>query len=151
MPKILVRKPPPHEFVLEALESLSPQTRVMFGTLAIYVGDRIVGALRDKEDYRDDNGMWLATSPENHESLRRELPSMREIRIFTMDRKDKSGPPPSTGWQNLPAESANFEEEALHACELILKGDPRIGKVPKKRKSKTPRGKATPEKVAKKR
>jgi hypothetical protein len=35
-----------------------------------------------------------------------------------------------TGWQVLPADAPDFEEAALHACELIVARDPRIGKVP---------------------
>jgi hypothetical protein len=35
-----------------------------------------------------------------------------------------------TGWQLLPVDAPDFEEAALHACELVLAGDPRIGKVP---------------------
>jgi hypothetical protein len=38
-----------------------------------------------------------------------------------------------TGWQILPADSADFESAALRACELVLAGDPRIGKIPKRR------------------
>jgi len=41
-----------------------------------------------------------------------------------------------TGWQVLPADSKNFEVDALHACELVLAGDPRIGKVPNARRPK---------------
>ena len=36
------RKPVPHEFVLDAIATLSPKTRSMFGCLAIYVQDKIV-------------------------------------------------------------------------------------------------------------
>jgi hypothetical protein len=36
-----------------------------------------------------------------------------------------------TGWQVLPADTPDFEEAALRACELVLARDPRIGKVPK--------------------
>lgn len=128
--KLKARKPIPHTFVLEALEPLGVTTRSMFGCLAVYQGDRILIALRDKPDpeHLQDNGVWLATSAEYHASLKRELPSMREVRLLA------GGAP--TNWQNLPSESGNFEEEALHACELLLKGDPRIGKVPKRRDSK---------------
>jgi hypothetical protein len=42
------RKPIPHAFVLDAIASLSPYTRPMFGCLAIYVKDKIVLILRDK-------------------------------------------------------------------------------------------------------
>ncbi|MEY2394285.1 MAG: hypothetical protein QOF94_630 [Acidobacteriaceae bacterium] len=40
-----------------------------------------------------------------------------------------------TGWQVLPADAQDFEEAALHACDLVLAGDPRIGKVPGKRRA----------------
>jgi hypothetical protein len=36
------RKPTPHAFVLDAISTLSPYTRPMFGCLAIYVKDKIV-------------------------------------------------------------------------------------------------------------
>jgi hypothetical protein len=114
------RKPVPHEFVLDGLTELSPATRPMFGCLAVYVGKKIVLALRDKVNETADNGVWLATTEEHHESLRREFPNMRSIQVFGK---------PVTGWQVLPAAAADFEEAALHACELIVAGDPRIGKI----------------------
>jgi hypothetical protein len=40
-----------------------------------------------------------------------------------------------TGWQVLPADAQDFEEAALRACELVLAGDPRIGKVPGARRA----------------
>jgi hypothetical protein len=97
----------------------------MFGCLAVYVGDQIVFALRQKEEGTEDNGVWLATTPEHHASLKRELPSMRSITIF--------GPGP-TGWQVLPESARDFEESALRACELVRAGDPRIGKIPTRKK-----------------
>ncbi len=117
------RKPVPHEFVLDAIAPLSPTTRPMFGCLAIYVKDKIVLILRNKEkrDQTADNGVWLATTEEHHRSLRQEFPNMRSIKVL---RKKV------TGWQVLPADAEDFEETALHACELVLAGDPRIGKVP---------------------
>ncbi len=115
------RKPVPFEFVLEAIAPLSPATRPMFGCLAIYVGDKIVLILRDKKDAPSDNGVWLATTRDHHDSLRREFPSMRSIRVLGEG---------TTGWQVLPADAPDFEQAAQHACDLILAGDPRIGKVP---------------------
>lgn len=38
-----------------------------------------------------------------------------------------------TGWQVLPVDAPDFEEAALHACDLVLACDPRIGKVPASR------------------
>jgi hypothetical protein len=119
------RKRAPHEFVLEALEEVSPRTNPMFGCLAVYVGEKIVMVLRDKRDATAaDDGVWLATTEEHHESLRREFPNMRSIAIFGK----------VTGWQVLPADARDFEQAALRACELVVAKDPRIGKVPKRKK-----------------
>lgn len=112
----------PHQFVLDAIASLSPYTRPMFGCLAVYVKDKIVLVLRDKPTSTPDNGVWLATTKEHHESLRRDFPSMRSIQVLGK---------PVTGWQVLPADAPDFESAALRACEFILAGDPRIGKVPR--------------------
>ncbi len=115
------RKPVPYEFVLDAIAPLSPETRSMFGCLAVYVEDKIVLILREKRDVTEDNGVWLATTEEHHQSLRREFPNMRSIQVFGKE---------VTGWQVLPADAPDFEEAALRACDLVLAGDPRIGKVP---------------------
>jgi hypothetical protein len=124
---IKARKPVPHAFVLEALETLRPRTNPMFGCLAVYVGAKIVLILRDKPGGRD-NGVWLATTREHHESLREEFPNLRSIGVL--------GGGKETGWQILPAEAEDFEESALRACELVMAKDPRIGKVPKPKRRK---------------
>jgi hypothetical protein len=59
--------------------------------------------------------------------LRREFPHLRSSGVLGKD---------VTGWQVLPAEAPDFEEAALRACELILTGDPRIGKVPQRKRSR---------------
>ena len=120
------RKTVPHEVVLDALAALSPRTNPICGCLAVYVEDKIVLILRDKAGSSPDNGVWLATTQEHHESLRREFPNMRSIAVLGKK---------ITGWQVLPADAPDFEEAALHACELVLARDPRIGKVPKSRRS----------------
>jgi hypothetical protein len=116
----------PHEFVLDALEPVSPVTKPMFGCLAVYVKDQVVLILRDHRDHRVDNGVWLATYEEHHPSLRREFPHMRSIQMFGT---------PITSWQVLPADASDFEESAMHACELVLARDPRIGRVPAPRRT----------------
>jgi hypothetical protein len=122
------RKPIAHAFVLDAISTLSPYTRPMFGCLAIYVKDRIVLILRDKPKHSADNGVWLATTQEHHQSLRREFPNMRSIQVLGK---------PVTGWQVLPVDAPDFESSALRACELVLAGDPRIGKIPGARTSRS--------------
>ena len=129
------RKAVPHEFVLDALAALSPWTRPMFGCLAVYVQDKIVLILRDKPERTADNGVWLATTEQYHESLRQEFPNMRSIQMFGK---------PVTGWQVLPAESADFEAAAVHVCDLVLAGDPRIGKVPGSRRRSGPKTRTAP-------
>jgi len=126
------RKAVPHEFVLDAIAALSPETRSMFGCLAVYVQDKIVLILRDKREGTTDNGVWLATTEEHHQSLRQEFPNMRSIQVF---RKKV------TAWQVLPADAKDFEQAALRACELVLAGDPRIGKVPGARRASRSRSK----------
>ena len=123
------RKALPYAFVLEALAPLAIETRSMFGCLAVYVGDKIVLLLRDRPNRIADNGLWLATTEEHHDSLRRDFPEMRSIQLFGRQ---------VTGWQVLPADAPDFEQAALLACELIVARDPRIGKVPKSRQ-KSPR------------
>jgi len=124
------RKAVPHEFVLDELAALSPRTRSMFGCLAVYVGEKIVLILRGKSGKGADDGVWLATTKEHHESLRREFPHMRSIQALGSE---------VTGWQVLPVDAPDFEEAALRACELILARDVRIGKVPaRKAKSGKP-------------
>jgi hypothetical protein len=118
----------PHEFVIDAIAALAPETRPMFGCLAVYVGEKIVFILRDKPGKTADNGVWLATTKEHHESLRGEFPNMRSIRVLGKGKK-------ITGWQVLPADAPDFEAAALRACELVVSADPRIGKVPGSRRT----------------
>ena len=91
-----------------------------------YVKDKIVLITRDKPVPSPDNGVWLATTEEHHQSLRRDFPNMRSIQVLGKK---------VTGWQVLPADADDFEEAALRACELVLAGDPRIGKIPKGRRT----------------
>src|SRR5437899_3204782 len=93
------RKPVPHAFVLDAIISLSPEIRPMFGCTAVYVGEKIVLILRDRPDVTADNGVWLATTAQHHESLRREFPCIRSLREFGKR---------VTGWQVLPADAPDF-------------------------------------------
>lgn len=127
----------PFTFVLDDLASLDPVVGRMFGCFSIYVGQKIMLILRDGRQPEADNGIWIATTAEHHQSLLKDLPSMRSIEVF--------GPGP-TGWQVLPVESDEFERDSETVCRLILQGDPRIGKIPAKKKLKA---KLKPKKVSK--
>ena len=69
---------------------------------------------RGLRDGTADNGVWLATTEEHHESLRREFPRMRSTQVFSSK---------VTGWQVLPADGPDFEanQAALCACEPLVK------------------------------
>ena len=116
----------PFEFVLEELDPIHPRVKPMFGCYAIYAGDKLVLILRQRNDFTDDNGIWLAALHEHHASLKKEVPCMRSVRLLGSS---------ETVWQNIPAEEDDFEELVLKACHLILKGDVRIGKIPKQKKN----------------
>lgn len=117
----------PFNFVLEHLYSLNPVTKPMFGCHAIYVGDKIMLIVRQKENHREDNGVWIATQAEHHATLKKIFPSMRSIQVLGNG---------VTNWQILPEEADDFEESALTLCDLIAKKDQRIGNVPKRNKKK---------------
>jgi len=118
----------PHAFVIEALDSLHPEVRRMFSGFALYIDNRIHMMLRDSPKLPEDNGIWLVLSEGTDPSdpnLHRELPSLRPIQTIG----GKIG-----HWLLIPSDRPNFETEALHACDLILRHDPRLGRVPQSRR-----------------
>ena len=85
--------------------------------------------------------------PEHNDSLLRDFPELRRIELF--ENRGRRG---FTGWLNLPDSAVTFEETAILLCQLVIKEDQRIGKLPKvradagpkkalkpKRKSRSPR------------
>ncbi len=116
-----VKKEVPFSFVLDELFDLDLTMKPMFGCQALYKGDKLLFILRRKENDPDDNGIWVATSsPEDRQELKKKFPAMRSLKLFGT---------PDTAWQNIPEDSSDFEESALAICELIRKGDKRIGKI----------------------
>jgi len=129
--KVKIAKPKarvPHEFVVEALSPLEPEVRRMFSGFAVYIGDRIVLMLREAVKAPRDNGIWLVLAEgvdPADKKLRREFPSLRKIELL-------GG---AIGhWLLIPSDGPHFETEAMHACELLLNHDARIGRVPKSRR-----------------
>jgi hypothetical protein len=118
----------PHPFVLEAISSLNPEVRRLFSGFAVYVGNRIFMVLRDHAKCPRDNGMWLVLSEgvdPADPSLHRDLPSLRPIQ--TLGNK-------MSHWLLIPSDGVDFEREALYACHLILRYDPRLGRIPHSRR-----------------
>ncbi len=96
---------------------------------ALYINEKIILMLRQRKEAPGINGVWIATSPEHHKSLKNDIPSLRSISPVSND-------PAETGWQLIPLDSDNFEKSVIKACELIKHGDLRIGKIPIPRKKK---------------
>ena len=99
----------------------------MFGCHSIYIGEKIVLFLRDVDKEPEQNGVWVATTAEGYESLLKEFASMAPFN------KPKPGKSP---WFKLSSHAPDFEDSVLKTCELIVSGDPRIGRVTKQTKLK---------------
>ena len=112
----------PFQFVLDELLPIRPITRQMFGFTYVYLDEKLLLSLRASVKQPQYNGVWLYTEAEHIESLRREFPQLPR-RYFWRSRKSGSG------WVILAAGLEDFEEYAFRACELILRGDQRIGRV----------------------
>lgn len=119
----------PFPFILDLLFPLDPFVRPMFGAHAIYIREKLVLIVRNRETHPEANGAWIATSKEHHESLRKEFPSMHSVYILSDGKSE-------TDWQMVHADADDFESSVTRACELILKNDPRIGRIPKAKKKK---------------
>src|SRR5258708_2113749 len=110
----------PFSFVLEELASLRPRIKSVFGFTHVYLDETLLFSLRDSAKQPGTNGMWLYTTTEHIESLAREFPQLPRRQLW------RSG---KNAWVILPSRLEDFEEYAFKACELILKGDRRIGRV----------------------
>ena len=93
----------------------------MFGCLAAYLGDRIVLVVAAKETPW--NGILIPTDREHHRAVQKLFPML--------------APHPVLGkWLYLDQGDEQFEETVEGMIGLIQKGDPRIGVLPKAKKSK---------------
>ena len=101
----------PFDFVIEQLYSRHPQVKPMFGAHGVYVDNKIVCILRDKESYPNDNGIWIASPRANHENLIKLIPGLRKIEMFAQNASD---------WLLIPAEDQDFETYANVFCGLVL-------------------------------
>jgi hypothetical protein len=129
------RRSIPYPFILEALAPLNPEVRPMFSGHCVYIADKAVFMLRDSDKATHDNGLWLIFSEDFDQSpspsvLRSEFPCIRPIQLLNGKIKH---------WLLLPADAPDFESSALHACDLLLAHDPRLGRIPKSRQSLTPK------------
>lgn len=114
----------PFPFVLEELNSIRPSIKRMFGFTSVYLDEKLLCSLRDSVRQPGCNGMWLYTTTEHVESLGREFPQLPKRQLW------RSG---KNAWVILASRLEDFEEYAFKACELILKGDQRIGRITRPR------------------
>jgi len=120
------KKKMPFAFALEELDAMAPLIKPMFGGFVVYIGERMTLFLYDRDKLPPQfKGVSLATTPEHYRSLAQEFSSTRD------DEPRKIGEHP---WLHIPADAADFEEQVMKACELILNGDPRIGREPDPKK-----------------
>jgi hypothetical protein len=129
------KKSIPYEFVLEALSRMDLHTRPMFGCTSIYVGEKIMLVLRKKEKTDDDTGIWVCIPDEHVIEMKEAFPMLRGVSFFE---------DPNSAWQTLHESEPEFEELALKLCALIRKRDPRIGRIPKRKKPKKESRKTKP-------
>src|SRR5688572_28494501 len=92
----------------------------MFGFTSVYLEEKLLFSLRDSIKQPGTNGMWLYTTTEHLESLAREFPDLPRRQLWRSGKK---------AWVVLASRLPGFEEYAFRACELILQGDRRIGRV----------------------
>lgn len=111
----------------------------MFGCTAVYIGDKIVLILREKPSEPKSNGVWIATTREHHAALKKDFPSLCSISVLG---------PGETGWQMIRASDPDFEAHAEKICELVRRGDPRIGKIPERKKRANTKAKPRARRVA---
>jgi hypothetical protein len=133
--RLSAKRPSPHQFVLDELHEIRPIVRQMFGFTYVYLDEKLLLSLRESLKQPQYNGVWLYTEAEHIESLRREFPELPR-RCFW--KSVKSG----SGWVILSSKLEDFEEHVFRACELILRGDQRIGRVTRKGWNKAARKRA---------
>jgi len=121
------KKPIPFNFVFEYLEPLPYTVKPFFGCHGVYVGNKIMLILRERPDHAEVNGVWLATTHEHHQSLKKIFPSMLSVSILNNGEGE-------TAWQMIPVSANDFESSVLELCQMIRRKDVRIGRVPKKRR-----------------
>jgi len=93
----------------------------MFGCDAAYLDGALYLVVADRDEPW--NGVMVCTSRERHAALCEEMPSLL--------------PHPVLGkWLYLPQSDDAFEALASHLAALSLARDPRLGVVPKPRKSR---------------
>jgi hypothetical protein len=125
------KKEIPFTFVVDELADLDPVVKPLFSSHGVYVGDKLVFILRDKGSKDSDRGVWVVSEKDQTEAIHAVLPNLRRVDLLGDFIKN---------WHKLSANDDTFEDDVLTACALVLRRDPRIGKIPESKKPKAPRG-----------
>ena len=116
----------PHEFILDLLYPLPIRTKKMFGNVALYYGEKIILATRQKEDKPEDNGIWIGTKIKHHDNLKKLIPELQHLKTYNIKK-----------WLLLHEDEPKFEERAYEIAQLIKAHSDLIGIIPKPKKKKT--------------
>jgi hypothetical protein len=112
--------PFPFPFVLEELAPIRPEIKRAFGFTYVYLDELLLCALRDSAKRPGANGVWLFTTTDHVSSLGSEFRDLPRRYLW------RSG---ENAWVVLASRLELFEEYAFKACELMLTGDRRIGRL----------------------
>ena len=110
----------PFAFVIDELESIRPTIKRAFGFTYLYLDEKLLCGLRNSPKQPGTNGIWLFTTTDHVDSLAQEFPQLPRRYLW------RSG---KNAWVVLASRLEYFEEYAFKACELILNGDNRIGRL----------------------
>jgi hypothetical protein len=113
-------KQAPFPFILEELLPIRPTIKRAFGFTYVYLDEKLLCSLRNSFKQPSSNGMWLFTTTEHVDSLGNEFPQLPKRYLW------RSG---KNAWVILASRLEDFEEYAFKACELILNGDRRVGRL----------------------
>jgi hypothetical protein len=119
-----MKGPPPYDFIFDYLP-VNIIVKHLFGMYYIYFNKKNVLILRKLSKNINLNGIWIATETVHHTSLKADVPG---IANFVLD----TGKIHDSAWQLLKEGDDSFETASIKICELISRGDPRIGKVTEK-------------------
>lgn len=109
----------PYDFVLNYLFPVSPKIVKMLGGYALYLEKKMILFLRDRETQPEFNGVFVATHPEHYNALQQEIHTSKMD--FDFDGSYNS-------WLFISEDLDDFDAKVKKACEMIKRGDERIGK-----------------------
>ena len=118
---------PPFDFIFDYLLPIEIEVKPFFGMFAIYANNKLLLLLRERDKETEKNGIWIATVGNGVETLKAELPGS----LVLFERKSRKDE-----WLLISSDEDAFERSAIRLCELIVRRDPRIGRIPKPRARK---------------